>query len=202
LVIDPEGLSAQEVYKLLIGSVVPRPIAWASTKSKEGVLNLAPFSFFTVVCRKPPMLSMTIQPRADQVTAKDTLQNIRDVGQYVINVVSFPLAEAMHETSEDHPPDADEFEVTGLTPAPCEVVEVPRVEEARVSMECVLERILPLGVYDHLVIGRMVRYHIRDDLLQENGRVDVGGLEAVGRLAGNYTRIEKIFELPITAKSK
>jgi flavin reductase (DIM6/NTAB) family NADH-FMN oxidoreductase RutF len=195
VVINPEALSAYEVYKLLIGSVVPRPIAWVSSVSREGVLNLAPFSFFTVVSRQPPMLSITVEPRPDG-TPKDTLRNVRQTGQYVVNVVSLHLADAMDETSRDHPPETDEFEVADLTPVPGEVVEAPRVGEALVSMECVLDRVLPLGS-DHLVIGRVVRFHVRDDLLSETGRVDVAGLDPLGRLAGDYTRIETAFGLPL-----
>jgi flavin reductase (DIM6/NTAB) family NADH-FMN oxidoreductase RutF len=112
----------------------------------------------------------------------------------VINIVSLPLSNTMHESSRNHPPEADEFEKAGLTPAPCEVVAAPRVEEAGVSMECLLDRVLQLGT-DHLVIGRMVRFHIRDELY-ENGRIDVAKLQPLGRLAGNYTKVETIFELP------
>jgi flavin reductase (DIM6/NTAB) family NADH-FMN oxidoreductase RutF len=101
----------------------------------------------------------------------------------------------MFESSQNHPPEADEFEKAGLTPAPCEVVGAPRVEEAGVSMECLLDRVLPLGT-DHLVIGRMVRFHVRDELYGENGRIDVAGLDSLGRLAGDYTKVETIFELP------
>jgi flavin reductase (DIM6/NTAB) family NADH-FMN oxidoreductase RutF len=101
----------------------------------------------------------------------------------------------MFESSKNHPPEADEFEKAGLTPAPCEVVGAPRVEEAGVSMECLLDRGLPLGT-NHLVIGRVVRFHVRDELYGDNGRIDVGGLDPLGRLAGNYTKVETIFELP------
>ncbi len=112
----------------------------------------------------------------------------------MINIVSLSLSNTMYESSKNHPPEADEFEKAGLTPAPCEVVRVPRVEEAGVSMECVLNRVLALGS-DHLVIGRMIRFHVRDELY-ENGRIDVAGLDPLGRLAGNYTKVETIFELP------
>ena len=101
----------------------------------------------------------------------------------------------MHESSKGHPPEADEFEKASLTPEPCEVVRAPRVGEAGVSMECVIDRVLPLST-DHLVIGRVVRFHVRDELYGENGRIDVAKLDPLGRLAGNYTRIETIFELP------
>jgi flavin reductase (DIM6/NTAB) family NADH-FMN oxidoreductase RutF len=195
LIIDPDTLDPQSRYKLLIGSVVPRPIAWTSTVSREGVRNLAPFSFFTVASRNPPMLCISVGPRTDQPPdTKDTLSNILEMGEFVINIVSLSLSNAMYESSGTHPPEADEFEKASLTPAPCEVVTAPRVEEAAVSMECVLDRVLELGT-DHLIIGRVVRFHVRDELY-ENGRIDVAKLQPLGRLAGNYTKVETIFELP------
>ncbi len=195
MVIDPDTLDPQACYKLLIGSVVPRPIAWTSTVSKQGVHNLAPFSFFTVASRQPPMLCISIGPRPDGDLDKDTLSNVEETGEFVVNIVSLSLSNTMYESSKNHPPEADEFEKAGLTPAPCEVVGVPRVEEAGVSMECLLDRVLPLGT-DHLVIGRMVRFHVRDELYGDNGRIDVAGLDPLGRLAGDYTKVETIFELP------
>lgn len=195
MIIDPLDLDPKSVYKLLIGSVVPRPIAWTSTVSLEGVRNLAPFSFFTVASRNPPMLCISVGPRtSDEQPTKDTLDNVEDTGEFVINIVSLPLSNTMHESSKSYPPEADEFEKAGLTPAPCEVVKAPRVGEAGVNMECVLDRILPLGS-DHLVIGCMVRFHVRDELYR-NGRIDVDGLQPLGRLAGNYTKVETIFDLP------
>ena len=196
MIIDPSELDPQSVYKLLIGSVVPRPIAWTSTVNEHGVRNLAPFSFFTVASRQPPMLCISVGPRVDSnIPTKDTLDNIEDTGEFVVNIVSLSLSNTMFESSKNHPPEADEFEKAGLTPAPCEVVGAPRVEEAGVSMECLLDRVLPLGS-DHLVIGRMVRFHVKDELYGETGRIDLGGLDPLGRLAGNYTKVETIFELP------
>jgi flavin reductase (DIM6/NTAB) family NADH-FMN oxidoreductase RutF len=195
MIIDPDTLDPQSCYKLLIGSVVPRPIAWASTVSREGVRNLAPFSFFTVASRQPPMLCISVGPRPEEDLDKDTLSNVEETGEFVVNIVSLSLSKTMFESSKNHPPEADEFEKAGLTPAPCEVVGAPRVEEAGVSMECLLDRVLPLGT-DHLVIGRMVRFHVRDELYGENGRIDVAGLDPLGRLAGDYTKVETIFELP------
>src|SRR5215217_2609880 len=195
MIINPSNLEEQECYKLLIGSVVPRPIAWTSTVSREGIRNLAPFSFFTVASRHPPMLCISVGPRPDdELPTKDTLGNIEETGEFVINIVSLSLSNTMYESSKNHPPEADEFEKAGLTPAPCEVVNAPRVEEAGVSMECILDRVLSLGS-DHLVIGRMVRFHVQDELY-ENGRINVASLDPLGRLTGNYTRIATIFELP------
>ena len=196
MIIDPSKLDQQSTYKLLIGSVVPRPIAWTSTVSKEGVRNLAPFSFFTVASRQPPTLCLSVGPRSDSnILTKDTLDNIEQTGAFVVNIVSLALSNTMYESSKNHPPEADEFEKAGLTPAPCQVVTAPRVEEAGVSMECLLDRVLPIGT-DHLVLGRMVRFHLKDELYGENGRIDVSRLDPLGRLAGNYTKVESIFELP------
>lgn len=196
MIIDPDTVEPQNVYKLLIGSVVPRPIAWTSTVSTDGVRNLAPFSFFTVASRNPPTLCISVGPRTEggQPT-KDTLDNIRETEEFVINIVSLPLSNTMYESSRVHPPEADEFEKAGLTPASCEVVKAPRVAEAGVSMECLLDRVLPIGG-DHLVLGRMVRFHVQDDLY-DDGRIDVAKLEPLGRLAGNYTKVETIFDLPM-----
>ena len=195
MIIDPDTLDPRSRYKLLVGSVVPRPIAWTSTINSKGVCNLAPFSFFTVASRNPAMLCISVGPRVERPPdTKDTLNNIVETEEFVINIVSLPLSNAMYESSRNHPPEADEFEKAGLTPAPCEVVKDSRVEKAGVSMECLLDRVLALGS-DHLVIGRMVRFHVRDELY-ENGRIDVAGLDPLGRLAGNYTKIETSFELP------
>ncbi len=196
MIIDPDNLDSKSVYKLLIGAVVPRPIAWTSTTSADGISNLAPFSFFTVASRQPPTLCISVGPRTDEEPgSKDTLANIEATGEFVVNIVSVPLSNAMHESSASHPPEADEFEKAGLTPAPCEVVKAPRVGEAGVSMECVLDRVLEVGS-DHLVLGCMVRFHINDELYAENGRIDVAKLQPLGRLAGDYTKIETIFDLP------
>jgi flavin reductase (DIM6/NTAB) family NADH-FMN oxidoreductase RutF len=196
VILNPDNLDVRDCYKLLIGSVVPRPIAWASTVSRGGWRNLAPFSFFTVASRNPPTLAISIGPRTEgDRPTKDTLDNIRDTGELVINVVSLPLANAMHESSKVHPPKVDEFEAAGLAPAQCEAVSAPRVEEALVSMECRLDRVLPIGE-DHLVLARMVRFHVRDDLY-EDGRIDIAALQPLGRLAGDYTKVETIFGLPM-----
>ena len=196
MILDPAALDTTAIYKLLIGAVVPRPIAWVSSQSRDGILNLAPYSFFTVASRQPPMLAISIGPRTGgEPYPKDTLSNIRDTREFVINSVSLPLANAMHETSINYPPEVDEFARAGITPAPCEVVKVPRVAEAKISMECTLEHLLTLGT-DHLVIGRLHRYHVEDALIQ-NGRIDIRQLDPLGRMAGNFTKIETLFDLPL-----
>lgn len=196
MIIDPADLDTHAVYKLLTGAVVPRPIAWVSSRSRDGVLNLAPFSFFTVASREPPMLAISVGPRTGgESYAKDTLTNLRESQEFVINMVSLSLANAMHESAVNHPPEVDEFVRAGVTPAPCEVVQTPRVAESKVSMECTVEHMLKLGS-DYLVVGRMHRYHV-DDALIHNGRIDPQGLDPLGRMAGNFTRIESLFDLPL-----
>jgi len=196
MIIDPSELDTQSVYKLLVGAVVPRPIAWVSTRDRDNVLNLAPFSFFTVVSREPPMLAISIGPRTGgEDYAKDTLANLRASQEFVINMVSVALANAMHESATNYPPEVDEFVRAGVTPAPCVVVGTPRVAEAKISMECTVEHLLRLGS-DYLAIGRMHRYHVEDALI-DNGRIDLQALDPLGRMAGNFTRIETLFDLPL-----
>ena len=140
------------------------------------------------------MFCLRIGPRASGDASKDTLDNIEETGEFVVNIVSLSLSNTMYESSKNHPPEADEFEKAGLTPAPCEVVNAPRVEEGSVSTESVLDPVILLGS-DHLVIGRVARFHIGNELYGA-GRIDAVGLDPLGRLAGNYTKVEPIFELP------
>ena len=199
MILDPDELDAAHIYKLLIATVVPRAIGWISTLSTDGVANLAPFSFFTVVGRKPPVLSVTFQHRSDGVTLKDTYVNIRDTGEFVANFVTLPLAENMHGSAFEHPPEVDEFEAVGLKKAPSVIVRPPRVALAPVAMECKLEREFTVGEFeDHVVWGRVVRFHIRDDVYDpERGHVDTAALVPVGRLAAEYTLVENVFTTPL-----
>ncbi|ANU17799.1 hypothetical protein BBI11_12500 [Planococcus maritimus] len=196
MIIDPTQQSSKENYKLLIGSVLPRPIAWVSSVSSGGELNLAPFSFFTVASRNPPMLIFSIGEGvgARTGTVKDTLTNIRERGEFVVNIVSASLANEMAKTGEHVAPEIDEFDYVGLTPISSEVVSVPRVKEAPVSMECELVQVIPLGD-DHLVIGKVLRFHVQDDLY-DKGRIDTTKLAPIGRLAGTYSPVESMFTLP------
>lgn len=198
MIFDHETMDATACYKLLIGSVVPRAIGWASTLSADGVPNVAPFSFFTVVSRKPPMVSLTIQRRSDRRLLKDTLVNIQATKEFVVKIASLPQVNAMHASSAEFAPDVDEFEVVGLRKAPSHLVKPPRVADAPVSMECRLERILPMGdVGDHVVIGRIVRFHVADALALGGGRIDTAALQPVGRLAAEYLLAENVFACPV-----
>lgn len=192
--LDPQTIPAQSAYKLLIGCVVPRPIAWVSSVSKDGVANLGPFSFFMGVCGDPPTIAFSSGRR--QGNHKDTVVNIEYTGDFVVNVVDDDLAQQMNLTSGEYPPEVDEFELAGLTPAPGVKVQAPRIVEAPISMECRSTQIIPVGRGPHsLVLGEIVYFHVRDDLIQ-GGRIDMHGLRPVGRLAGNlYSHIHDIFEM-------
>src|SRR5262249_52680780 len=198
MIIDTAELDPTSSYKLLIGSVLPRAIAWVSTASTAGVGNIAPISFFTVVGRLPPILSISLQPRSDEVTLKDTFVNIRDTNEFVVNITSIGLADAVHRSAYEFDTDVDEFEALGLEKAPSEVISAPRIAGAPISFECVVDRIIPMPpLPDHVVWGRVKRIHIRDDLYLPNGRIDVGALGVFGRLAGEYTMVNNIFTTPL-----
>ncbi len=201
MIIDSTTLDAESAYKLLIGSILPRAIGWVSTLSKDGVANLAPISFFTAVGRKPPMVSLSMQPRSDGVTLKDTFINIRDTGEYVINMVTLPQAHAMHRSAFEFASDVDEFEAVGLEKEPSVVVRAPRVKGSPISMECRLDRIIPIGeLNDHVVFGEVLRFHLRDDIYLDRGRIDTSALSAVGRLAAEYTLVQNAFTTPLDAE--
>lgn len=196
--IDPKALDTDTIYKILKGTVVPRPIAWVSSVSASGIANLAPFSFFTVVSRNPPIVSVSTLGKDDLTSYKDTLNNIRETGEFVVNVVSLPLVDAMHGTAAAHPPETDEFDVVGLEKGACDIVRVPRVAAAPVSMECKVERILSVGdVSDHVVFGKVVRFHLRDDVVMDRHRIDISAIQPVGRLAIDYCLTDTVFTCPV-----
>jgi flavin reductase (DIM6/NTAB) family NADH-FMN oxidoreductase RutF len=200
MIIDASTLDATSAYKLLIGSILPRAIGWVSTLSPSGVANLAPISFFTAVGRLPPMVSLSLQPRSDGVTLKDTFTNIRDTGEFVTNLVTLPQAHHMHKSAFEFPSDVDEFDAVGLEKEACEVVRAPRVKGAPIALECKLERIITIGdLGDHVVFGEVVRFHIRDDLYLDRGRIDTAAISAVGRLAAEYSLVNNVFTTPLEA---
>jgi flavin reductase (DIM6/NTAB) family NADH-FMN oxidoreductase RutF len=194
---NPEELEEKQVYKLLSGSVVPRPIAWVSTISASGDLNLAPFSFFSVASRNPPMLSISVGPGVGERegTEKDTLVNIRGQKEFVINVVPTFLGNEMQKSAENLPSSINEFEAAGVTAIDSVVVRPKRVKEAPIQMECRLEQIIKLGS-DHLIIGRMLRYHIDEEYYLGNYKINLERLQPLGRLAGNYSEMGDYFNLP------
>ncbi|WP_214957591.1 flavin reductase family protein [Arthrobacter sp. ISL-69] len=201
MIIPADSLTAEAAYKLLIGSIVPRPIAWVSSVSPQGTANIAPISFFTAVGRKPPMISLTLQPRSDGRVLKDTFNNIRDTGEFVVNMATIPNSDAVHRSAYEFAPHEDEFELLGLEKARCEIVSVPRIESAPIAYECLVDRIIPVGETDNVVWGRIVQFHIRDDLYLERGRIDTAALAPVGRLAAEYTFVENVFTTPLPAET-
>ena len=206
---DPAKLTAQENYKLLAGSVLPRPIAFVSSVDLDGVPNLAPYSFFTVASANPPVVCFCPSPREPKTgpygaplsAHKDTLANVRATGEFVINIVSEDFAEQMNHTAAQVPPSVDEFALSGLTPLPSEIVRAPRVAESRVQMECRLVQIvevskLPMG--GSLVLGEVVRFHVADEVLApgKDLHIDPDQLRAVGRMSGaDYIRTTSRFAL-------
>ena len=195
--IDPQSFGQTAVYKLLIGCVVPRPIAWVSSVDADGVRNLAPFSYFMAITDDPPTIAFSSSFRgAGPDGKKDTLRNIEDTGEFVVNVVDDDLAAQMNVTSGEYPPEVDEFEVAALAVAPGTRVGVPRVASAPITLECRLDRLVSVGRAT-LVLGRIVYVHVRDGLYDAaTGRLDMHRLRPVGRLAGNlYTHVHDIFEM-------
>jgi flavin reductase (DIM6/NTAB) family NADH-FMN oxidoreductase RutF len=198
MIINSADLDATDSYKLLIGSIIPRAIAWVSTISEEGVANLAPISFFTAVGRKPPMVSISLQPRSDGKTLKDTFVIIREMGNFVVNVATLPQAHALHSSAFEFPSGVDEFEAVGLEKEASQAVTAPRIKDAPIAMECIVNRIIPVGdMNDHVVWGEVVRFHVKDELYLERGRIDTAAVTAVGRLAAEYTLVENVFTTPL-----
>lgn len=197
MIIDSEDLDEKSAYKLLIGSIIPRPIAWVSTLSSGGIGNIAPISFFTCVGRKPPRISLSIQPRADRATLKDTFVNIRDTGEFVTNLATLPQATAVNRSAIEFEPDVDEFDAVEVEKEASVMVKPPRIKGAPISLECKTSMIVPSpDGLSHLVIGDVVGFNIRDDLYV-NGRVDFGGIHPIGRLAAEYTLVDNAFVPPL-----
>jgi flavin reductase (DIM6/NTAB) family NADH-FMN oxidoreductase RutF len=200
---DPGRESVQNIYKLMIGSIVPRPIAFVSSLDARGIRNLAPFSFFTGVSADPPVILFCPVARTEDTgrglaAHKDTLLNVIATREFVVNVVTEGIAEKMNLTSAQVPPDVDEFELAGLTPLPSELVKPPRVAESPVQMECRLRQIIevsdrPSG--GSIVLGEVLRFHVNDALV-ENFRIDPESLAAIGRMGGpTYVRTRDRFDL-------
>lgn len=194
--IDPKKQSERENYKLLIGSIIPRPIALVTSDSGNGIYNAAPFSYFNIVSSNPPMVSLSIQRPASGL--KDTARNIFQKKEFVVHIVDEDNVGAANETSASLEPEISEVELTGLTLVPSEVVTVPGIKEAKVRMECQLIETVSFGgdaAGSDLFIGEVVRFHIAETIY-EKGRIDPHRLAPVSRLAGtNYAKIGELFSL-------
>ena len=193
--IDPRNFEG--FNRVLTGVVVPRPIAFVSSMSASGLVNLAPYSFFNAVSYNPPTIVFSSSRYAGDKD-KDTLANIEETGEFVVNVVVDAIAEAMNKTAAEYPADADEFKIAGLSPIPSDIVRAPRVAESPVNMECRLNQVVTIGEGRHqhgLVIGEIVLVHIQDDLI-DGHRINHQKLRPTGRLAGNmYCHTADTFEL-------
>ena len=204
MITSPSDLLHNELYSILLNSVAPRPIAWVSTVNASGRRNLAPFSFFNAVSVDPPLLAFapgfrpSRQFPASEGEAKDTLRNIRETKEFVVNIVTNELAEAMNLTSGEYDASVDEFEVAKLTAEPSKVVRPPRVAESPVSFECRLHQILtfsPASTGSSLVLGEIVSIRIHDANLKD-GRLDRDSLDLIGRMGGiQYTRTTQRFDM-------
>jgi flavin reductase (DIM6/NTAB) family NADH-FMN oxidoreductase RutF len=197
--ISPDALSRQSMYKILIGSVVPRPIGWISTINASGRPNLAPFSFFNVVCAKPPTVLFCPMIRSTDGNIKDTLNNVRATGEFVVNIVSGELTSEMIATSVEIAPEVNEFELAGLKTAASVAVRPPRVAKSPIHFECKLTQIVEIGNNPgggSVVIGEIVHLHVDERVLFDEDKIDLAALKPVGRLAGSdYVRVTDLFKM-------
>jgi flavin reductase (DIM6/NTAB) family NADH-FMN oxidoreductase RutF len=193
--IVPSELSPRDAYRLMISILVPRPIAWVSTTGRDGSFNLAPYSFFNGVGGTPPTIMVAVGQR--QGMPKDTLRNIQETGEFVVNIVGADLAQQMNLTSGEYAYDMDEFTLAGLATAPSIDVLPPRVALAPAAMEVKLTQIVPVeGTTYTMVLGRVLRYHLREGLLRPNGLVDAKVLKPLARLGGDeYAFLGEVFEM-------
>ena len=185
MLIDPNTITGRKAYQLLTSVVVPRPVGLISSIAAAGAVNLAPFSFFNAICGEPPMVMFC---PTNRTPAKDTLRNVRETGEFVANIVSQDMAQQMNLTSGEYPPDVNEFDVSGLTPVPSQMVAPPRVAESPVSMECKVRHVLAVSDKPHgtsIVVGEILLFHIRDGVLTQDLLVDPIKLNPVMRLGGS-----------------
>jgi flavin reductase (DIM6/NTAB) family NADH-FMN oxidoreductase RutF len=197
MLFDFSTLSSEQYGKLLRSAVTPRPIAWVTTLHADGRSNAAPFSFFNLVCSDPPLLCFGITARGG--AQKDTGQNIRRTGEFVVNLVPYQMAEQMNATSAEVGPEVNELAANGLTALPCSRVAPPRIGESPVSMECTLHTLLEPGQASTIVIGQIQALHLRDDVVLDAERcyVDTPSLDLIARMHGRgwYARSTDLFQI-------
>jgi len=197
--LDPAVLSERDSYKLLIGSVIPRPIAFVTTLSSSGALNAAPYSYFNIVTSNPPMIAISVQRRNGE--RKDTSRNAIATGEFVVHISDESYIAKINETAANLSPEQSEVELAGLTPAASAKVAVPGLAEAKIRMECVLEQAIPLGGNADapacdLLIGRVVYFHLDEAVHDGAGHIDHAALKPVSRLAGSsYAKLGDVFSL-------
>lgn len=194
--IDPAKLNRKDAHELLVGAIVPRPIAFVSTVGPDGVYNVAPFSFFAGMSAKPAIVGFGVGAKRDG-GKKDTLVNIESTKEFVIAVVTESLAQAMNQASASYPPEVDEFKEAGLTPLKADLVKAPLVGESPINMECRLRQILDFGEpkLTRFVIGEIVLVHVKDEVYK-NDQIQISELKAIGRLGADlYCRTADVFEM-------
>lgn len=198
MILDPATASQKDIYKVLTGAVIPRPIGWISTVDKNGVPNLAPFSFFNAVGEDPPhVIFSTVRP---DNTNKDTLNNVLSTRQFVVNMATEELVEAVNTTSATLPPDVNEFDYAGLTPVPSILVKAPRVKESPIHFECELVHHYTLEGHKHggatIMVGKIVMFHMDESVMLDDYKINQDAYRPVARLAGsNYAKIGEIFSI-------
>lgn len=195
---NPETLETKAIYKLLTGTIIPRPIAWVSTVDDNGINNLAPFSYFNMVGDDPPHIIFST--RRDDNSNKDTLNNILANNQFVVNMVTESLTEQMNATAQSVPSDIDEFDLVGVTPMPSVAVKPMRVKESPIHLECELVHHYFLENHKQggacIIIGRIVHMHFEDNVLLEDYKINMETYKPISRLAGsNYSKIGEIFSV-------
>ncbi|MBP0492371.1 flavin reductase family protein [Pararoseomonas indoligenes] len=203
MLFDFEALPKKDRYKLVVSTIVPRPIAWMVTQDAEGRTNAAPFSFFNVFSNDPVVVGIGVGARGmggeERSDMKDTMDNIRALGEFTVCMVSEELAEAMNVTGAEYPTGVDEIAMAGLTTAPCAKVRTPRIAESPVALECKLWQAIPIGTHN-LVLGEVVAVHVQDECMLDVNRlyVDTPKLNLVGRLHGGgwYARTTDRFDMP------
>jgi flavin reductase (DIM6/NTAB) family NADH-FMN oxidoreductase RutF len=202
MIVNAHELDAEQTYKLLTGVVVPRPIAWITTRSAAGVVNLAPFSAFTFVSTKPPLLGVNIGRKAG--VRKDTAVNILAQGEFVVHIAHAPLVEPLHASAVEHPPEVSEVELLGLQTSPSTHLKVPRLQAAPVAMECRFHSATPFGdTGAEFFVGEVLCWHVRDGLLTQ-GKVDSFELDPLCRLGGPWyaTLGERLHQQPVAQTAK
>lgn len=201
MLIDFSGIDASAAYKWMTATISPRPIAWVSSIDRDGASNLAPFSFFQMITSRPPTLM--ISPLAQRHgRLKDTVENIRATGEFVVNLVSFELAAAMNQTSANFDHTVDEFAACGITPEQSQFVKPKRVALAPASFECKLASITPYPAENpscHIILGQVLAMHIDDNYLNASGLPAIEKLNLISRMGGDWygqTISPNNFELP------
>jgi flavin reductase (DIM6/NTAB) family NADH-FMN oxidoreductase RutF len=199
--IDPKTSSAKDLYKLIIGAIVPRPIAFVSTHDGEGKLNVAPYSFFNGVASNPPTIMFSVGVPSPENPEKDTLKNIKKTGDFVVNSANQWMIESVVHCASAFPYGVSEFEKVGLTPLKSEIVGAYRVKESAIHMECKTLKIVQIGNgapgSSHVIFGEIVKAHVMKEAIHE-GRIDPKVIQNVGRMGGfSYTTLGEVFDIPV-----